>query len=120
MLRSGQFASLDEAARFAGVSRQRVHQWAVMHGIDWNVARERWLAVQIAKEDARMARRKDYSRGLHKPSEDHRHQEGMMAPLLRAQAKPYRKRPAKVDLRAEAEAAIASGVKVKRLPPGPR
>lgn len=35
MLRLGEFASLAEAAELAGVSPQRVGQWAEAEGIDW-------------------------------------------------------------------------------------
>lgn len=43
LLRQGQFATLVEASHIAGVSRQRVLQWAVAAGIDWQACRQRYI-----------------------------------------------------------------------------
>lgn len=118
-LRAGRFATLDEAAQFAGVSRQRVHQWIKQHAIDWQTAwkveRTEAVATMIARQDERMKRR-DARRG--RPSEDRNHVPSMMAPLLAVT--PRQKGPSKDELKEQAEAALRSGVKVKRLPPSPR
>lgn len=111
-LRAGHFASLDEAAQFAGVSRQRVHQWCEMHAIDWRAAwaeaRNLAVATMIAKEDQRMSRK---ARQHEAP--------GLTAALL-ASGNGRPKAPSKRELRAAAEAAVASGtVPVRRLPPSP-
>jgi hypothetical protein len=43
MLEDGQFATLTEASQIAGVSRQRILQWAEAAGIDWRAHRKRYL-----------------------------------------------------------------------------
>lgn len=43
LLRQGQFSTLVEASQIAGVSRQRVLQWAEAAGINWKSCRERYL-----------------------------------------------------------------------------
>lgn len=43
LLRQGQFATLVEASHIAGISRQRVLQWAVSAGIDWQARRQAYV-----------------------------------------------------------------------------
>jgi hypothetical protein len=42
--RRGEFATLEEGAMVAGVSRRRVMAWLAAEGIDWKLARARWVA----------------------------------------------------------------------------
>lgn len=43
MLMEGQFATLVEASEIAGVSRQRILQWAEAAGIDWRARRRTYI-----------------------------------------------------------------------------
>ena len=115
----GGLITLAEAARIAGVSRQRVKQWCDAEGIDAVALRELRLAMLYAGEFKKMAKR-EYSRLRHggKATEDRRELPPFMAPLVKRRSRPPG--PSKSELREQdlVQKFIAAGGNIVRLPSG--
>lgn len=113
-LRAGRMKSAD-AARIAGVSRERIRQWCAEEGFDARAQRAQALAQLYATELLKMAR---HGRVV----EDKRPLAPFMAKLVKR--KPRRIKPSKEALRDDTDSKVIDfllrGGKIKKLPMKPR